>query len=94
MKRISQAVDVICQHSRDGTLIPMRVRVVDADGDLQTYTIKGYRLLTHQGSRTMPDGVFVNDKTLIYECNIINFGTKKVIRLYYEPSGTVWRMTT
>ncbi len=94
MKRNLQAVDVICQHSRDGSLIPIRVRVVDDDGDLQTYTIKGYRQLPHQGTRTMPDGVHVSNETLIYECNIINFGTKKMIRLYYEPhGGTVWRMT-
>ena len=36
-------VDVICQHSRDGSLIPIRVRVVDEEGEFQSYTIKGYK---------------------------------------------------
>lgn len=93
MRKKQQIVDVICQHSRDGTIIPMRVRVVDADGDFQTYTIKSYRELSHQGTREMPDGVFVTNNTLVYECDIYNFGMKQIIRLYYEPSGTIWKMT-
>ncbi len=93
MKRNLQTVDVICQHSRDGSVIPMRVRVFDSDGDLQTYTIKGYRLIKDHGTRTMPDGVYVDGNTLVYECNIINFGVKKMIRLYYQPTGTVWKMS-
>ena len=40
---IGQSVDVICQHCRDGTIIPMRVRLKDEEGMLQSYTIKGYR---------------------------------------------------
>ena len=35
-----QLVDVICQHNKDGSMIPMRVRLTDEDGAVQTYTIK------------------------------------------------------
>ena len=60
-------VDVICQHSADGTIIPLRIWLTDEDGMKQTYTIKGYRDLSHQGTREMPDGVYVSNNTLIYE---------------------------
>ncbi len=33
-----QLVDVICQHNKDGSMIPMRVRLTDEDGAVQTYT--------------------------------------------------------
>ena len=86
-------VDVICQHSRDGSLIPIRVRVVDEEGEFQSYTIKGYKDISHQGTRTMPDGIYVSNNTYIFECQITVFGRPKMIRLYYEPGHTIWRMT-
>ncbi len=89
----SQLVDVICQHNKNGSMIPMRVRLVDEDGATQTYTIKNYEDLSHTGCRTMPDGMYVTDQTFIYECQVQAFGRYKMIRLYYEPSGTVWKMT-
>ena len=89
----AKPIDVICQHSRDGTLIPLRIRVRDDEGEYQTYTVQGYRDLSHLGTRTMPDGVYVTDNTLVFECSILVFGRKKMIRLYYEPGGTVWKMT-
>ena len=93
MKSKTRNVDVICQHCRNGKVIPLRVRVPDNDGDLQTYTIKEYRDMSHGGCREMPDGVYVTDNTLVYECNIINFGRKQLIRLYYDPQNTLWKMT-
>ena len=86
-------VDVICQHSRDGTIYPLKVRVLDDDGEFQTYTIKDFRDQSHRGTRQLPDGVYVTDNTLVYECHVIVFGRQKMIRLYYEPSGTIWKMT-
>ena len=88
------AVDVICQHSRDGTLIPLKVRVTDEEGEYQTYYIKGYKDHSHQGSRTLPTGVFVTNNTIVFECEIISFGRKRKIWLYYEESHRmVWTMS-
>ncbi|MBO7387621.1 MAG: hypothetical protein J6Z09_10555 [Lachnospiraceae bacterium] len=93
MKADLRPVDVICQHSRDGTISPMRIRMVDDDGEYQTYTIKGFRDMSHQGTKEMPDGVYISDRTLVYECNIMTFGRQRMIRLYYEPTSTAWKMT-
>lgn len=89
----AKPVDVICLHEKDGTMVPLRIRVEDEEGMHQAYSIKGYRDLSHQGTRVMPDGVYVSDRTLVFECNITAFGRNKMIRLYYEPNNTVWRMT-
>ncbi|MCR5252029.1 MAG: hypothetical protein K6E50_15650 [Lachnospiraceae bacterium] len=87
------AVDVICQHSKDGAIVPIRIRVTDEDGLKQAFTIKEYRELPQQGARTMPDGVYVTDHTMIFECKIVIFERLRLIRLYYEPAQMIWRMT-
>ena len=85
--------DVICLHTRDGKVIPIRFRVLDEDGLFQAYTIKEYRDLSGQGARTMPDGVYVADNTFVYECMISIFNRMRMIRLYYNPRSMVWKMT-
>ena len=88
----SQPVDVICQHSKDGTIIPIRVRITDEDGIYQTYTIKQYRELSKKGAYTTPDGIFVCNDTLLFECKILVFGHFQTIRLYYNIRESVWKM--
>ena len=36
-------VDVICQHSSDGNIMPLKIRFEDEDGQWQTYIIKEYK---------------------------------------------------
>ena len=92
--RSPRKVDVICQHSADGTVIPLRVRLTDEDGQKQVFTIKEYMDLSHRGCYTTPDGVFVTDRNLMFECKIIVINVMKKITLYYSPSTTIWTMTT
>lgn len=87
-------IDVICMHSRGGEIVPIRIRVMDEEGLYQSFTIKEYRELSHQGTYTRPDGMYVTNETLIYECKINIFGKTKLICLYYEPTRIVWKMTT
>ena len=35
--------DVICQHKTDGTIIPLKIRITDEDGEYQVYNIKSYK---------------------------------------------------
>ncbi len=86
-------VDVICQHSADGTVIPLRLRMKDEDGQYQTYTIKKYRDLSHRGTCSLPDHVYVTNNTFVFECKITAFGKQQTIRLYYRPEDSLWRMT-
>ena len=88
------SVDVICQFSRDGSIIPMRVRIISDNGEHQTYDIRQYKDLSHQGTKTMPNGVYVTDKTFVYECKIVVFSKLQSIRLYFNPETLTWKMTT
>lgn len=89
----ARPIDVICQHTRNGTLIPLRIRIKDDEGEYQAYRIQGYKDLSHLGTREMPDGMYVTDSTLVFECRISVLGSTRTIRLYYDSKGTIWRMT-
>ena len=43
--------DVICQPSRDGKITPMKIRVIDEDGEYQEYKIKGYNIIMRNNIR-------------------------------------------
>ena len=85
--------DVICLHTKDGNVVPLRIRVADEDGLMQAYSIKEYRDVSHQGARTMPDGLVVTNNTLNFECKIVVFGQEKRVRLYSNPPYLEWKMT-
>ena len=93
MSKIIEKVDVICEHKSDGSLIPMRLRFMNDDGEYETYNIKGYREAEQKGSRTTNDGIYVSESTFIFECMIIAMNTKRIVRLYYDPRiNNNWRM--
>ena len=86
-------IDLICCHAIDGGITPLRIRVKDEDGQYQAYAVREYRDLSHQGTRFMPDGVYVSDNTLIFECKILVFGREKKVRLYSNDPYLSWVMT-
>jgi len=86
-------VDVICLHSRDGTIIPIRIRLEDEDGITRAYKICGYKDLSDNGTYTTKDDVFVTNDTLFYECRLDVLERKIKIRLYYKKSERNWFMT-
>ena len=91
-KERDNRIDVICQHTRDGRIIPLKIRVKDEDGEFQTFMVQGYRDLTHPGKYTLGNGVEVsgcNIKT--YECKIVVFGVEKIVRIFYNASENLWR---
>ena len=91
--RIPRKVDVICQHSSDGTVIPLRIRLMDDDGEMQIYNIQEYKDISHKGCYTTPDGIYVTKPDFVFECKIVVIDTVKRISLYYCPSSAVWTMT-
>ena len=83
-------LDVICQHSHDGTIIPLRIRLKDDEGEYQTYTIKQYKDMSYKGAFQLPNGFFVNTTTLSFECRIVVFGVTRRIWLLYNPPRNKW----
>ena len=92
-KDLLKDVDVICSFSHDGVITPLRIRMTDEDGQRQAFNIKEYRDLSGLGARTMPDGVYVANNTLVFECKICVFHRLRLIRLYYNPPRMIWKMT-
>ncbi len=86
-------VDLICCHGKNGEVMPIRIRMQDEDGQYQAYAIKEYKDISHRGVRMMPDGVFVTEKTLIFECKISVFGCEKQVHLYSNDPYLSWQMT-
>lgn len=74
-------IDLICQHCMDGRIIPIKFRVLDEDGNMQEYKVKGYR--------------DTSDKVMhSFDCNVIVNGIMKTVtifrsRLYMEG---VWHV--
>lgn len=88
----NKAVDVICQHTREGHMIPIKVRIQDEEGEFQTYAVKGYKDLSRKGSYNMPNGVTATSTIFPFDCKITVFGNEKILHLYYNSNDQIWRM--
>lgn len=88
----NRAVDMICQHTREGNMIPIKIRIQDEEGEFQTYVVKGYKDLSHKGSFTMPNGITATRTIFPFDCKIIVFGRERVVHLYYNSSDHIWRI--
>ena len=88
----NRAVDVICQHTKEGKLIPIKLRLQDDEVEFQTYVVKAYKNLSHIGSYIMPNGITATSTIFPFDCKIIVFGREKIVHLYYNSGGWIWRM--
>lgn len=86
-----QLADVICQHKKDGSIIPMKLRLQDDDGEYQTYMIKAYKDITPNKQYDLPSGVGATNHIWQFECIISVFNTQKTIRLFYNKLDNKWR---
>ena len=89
----NRIADVICQHRRDGKIIPIKIRLEDEDGEFQTYKVQAYKDLTQYGKYVTPEGVSSVNHIWKYECKISVFGVEKRIRLHYNAFDNRWRVS-
>ena len=85
-------VDVISECTADGEIVPLKLRVKDDNGEYQSYRIDSYKNMTGTGTYDTQDGVYVNDQSVYFRCNITVFGKKRTVTLYYWQSEGVWRL--
>lgn len=90
MGKVIEDVNVIVQFNHSGEVIPLRIQIKNEDGELQAFTIKGYRPVPQKGTYTTVDGVFICNSTSMYECQIHVNNQVKVVRLYFQPEGHRW----
>lgn len=90
---LERAADVICQYKMDGTVIPLKIRVEDDDGEYQTYQIKSYKYLSASGELKMPNEVNCQStQPLAFECKIQVFTMTTRIMLYYSRIENRWKV--
>ncbi|MCR5272148.1 MAG: hypothetical protein K6E13_04095 [Lachnospiraceae bacterium] len=83
-------ITVICQHNPDGSVIPRRIKILDEDGEYQTYTIHAYKVLDNTNKVRLPSEVWVSSSIVNYECKITVFETEKRLRLIYRKYDGKW----
>lgn len=90
--KTQQKIDMICQHKADGTIIPIKFRMVDDDGLYQEYEIKGYKDLSFKGKLiNLEDAGLVHSSVIVpFECRIESFGRDMVINIYYNSDERIW----
>ena len=82
-------IDVICQHCKDGSIIPIKIRVQDEEQEYQIYRIKSYKELSID-TVMLPNEAMVTSNILRYDCKIEVFGIVKRIILHYNKSQVKW----
>lgn len=78
-----KSLDVICQFTRHGEIIPIKFRMEDDEGILQEYKVIGYRQVLEDWKRK-------NAAVLSYECKIIDHNQIKVVKIQYIKSENLW----
>ena len=95
IKYEEKIADVYCVHQKDGIIIPIKIRIEDEDGLMQSYQIKGYRMLDGEGNTILPSGVGVGSNTILnYECKITVFERERRIKLLYRKFDNKWVVIT
>ena len=92
MSKIIEQVDVIAEFKSDGTIIPMRFRILNENGEYQQFTIKAVKQADKKGAYTTEDGLYVSNADLVFQCKIITLDTERFVRLYFHPHTCSWRL--
>lgn len=71
-------IDFICQHTMDGGIIPLKIRLRDEDNELQEYMVKGYRDTSEHSMKS-------------FEIKIVVFDSMKIFKIY-KGSDDIWRI--
>lgn len=82
--------EVICQYTKDACIIPLKIRLQDEDGELQTYSVRGYRTLNATGKVILPNEVTVSSHIRYFECKLSILGIERIVRLTYHMVDNLW----
>ena len=92
----NNCIDMICQHNADGTIIPLKIRMLDSDGAYQEYKVHAYKDLTYKGvPLDQMDPVRVHTAGIYpFECKIDSFGYRKTIRIFDNSYDHTWKLAS
>ena len=84
--------DVICEHTREGEVIPIRCRFDDEDGVSHEYNIIGFKELIPDSNRYVNGKMFVAPHSIVYDCKRKTHNTVRLILLLYNSNTKIWEM--
>ncbi len=92
MSKIIENVDVIAQFKSDGTIIPLKFRVMNEDGVYESFSVKAYKPALKKGTYTTEDGLYVSGEDLVFICKIMILDAEKTVRLYFLKRSNKWSL--
>ncbi len=81
-------LDVICEHTMDGNIIPIKIRLQDEDGQYQSFRVRSYRC-TSLNKTPNP----MRFPTLFFECKIQSFGQERIIGISFCFADGTWKLS-
>jgi len=86
-------IDVICQHNKDSSMVPIKLRLTDEDGERQTFQVRKYRDLTYYVSN---EGGIKKARNDIwkFECHILVFTQERSIIISYNAKENIWYLVS
>ena len=82
-----KSLDVICQFKKDGTIIPLKIRLQDEDGEYESYMVKSYRQSGMSASAKPP-----HYSTVMFECKINAFGRDRIVGISFNYCDGLWKV--
>ena len=82
-----QSLDVICQHKPDGSIVPLKLRQRDPDGEHQAYMVKSYRCCELTDAIKNP-----TYSRVMFKVKINSFGREKIVKISYSYTDGIWRL--
>ena len=88
---MDKPIEVICQHKTDGSILPIKIKCADEDGENQIYKIIRFRECEPgETSFTLPSAVSATRMLRRFECKIHVFGREKTIILLHNTTTGKW----
>lgn len=87
-------IDVICQYTTDGTIIPLKIRIKDEDGMYQVFAIKSYKELSHAGEYTSPYGTKTHSLNWSFLCQIQVVNKLLNVELFFNGTDHLWKIVS
>lgn len=93
-KDINKNIDMICQHKTDGSIVPLKIRMLDDDGAYQEYSVKAYKDLRYKANAfEKPDVSKVHTSGIYpFQIRVESFGRERIINIYYSAYEHKWFM--
>lgn len=88
---MNKPIEVICQHKTDGTILPLKIKCADEDGEYQVYRILSFRECEPgEASFLLPNEVSATRVLRRFNCKIHVFGKEKNVVLLYNTTMGKW----